>query len=223
MMQALRQRRDAGPVRRGSLLLATILLSSTVACGAAMNETNKPEYRENPAPSRMQGVEVHIEGVPGDFGYVQGAMQFDVTNRTCLPPPDANPGGHTSPVPTRTIPFALERSDDGAWRGTVVADGMVDEDYHDRGVCHWKLVNVQVQLKATGAEDETLFIANSRSSVAASGGRVELYFLKAAYPRHPRETMDDPFLIGRAGRASMAHLGDDEVFKVVLSVSEPRP
>ena len=146
-------------------------------------------------------------------------MQFDVTNRTCLPPPGANPGGRTSPVPTRTIPFALEKGDDGVWRGTVVADGMVDEDYHGRGVCHWALVNVQAQLMATGAEGETRFIANSRGDLAAAGSRVELYFLKAAYPRHPGETMDDPLLIGRPGRASVAHLRDDQVFKVALSAS----
>lgn len=209
--------------KSGSLLLATMLFSSTLACSAAMNETSKPEYRENPAPRIVRDVEVRIEGLPGDFRYVQGAMQFDVTNRTCLPPPGANPGGRTSPVPTRTIPFALEKGDDGVWRGTVVADGMVDEDYHGRGVCHWALVNVQAQLMATGAKGETRFIANSRGDLAAAGGQVELYFPKITYPRHPRSTTDDPFVIGRPGRASMAHLGDDEVFRVTLSVLGPTP
>ncbi|MGY1459210.1 MULTISPECIES: hypothetical protein [unclassified Luteimonas] len=204
-------------------MFAALLVSSTVSCSVDANKTVKPEYRENPAPRLARDIEVRIEGVPGDFGYVQGAMQFDVTNRTCLPPPDANPGGHTSPVPTRTIPFALEQGDDGVWRGTVVADGMVDEDYHGRGVCHWALVNVQVQLKATGAEGETLFMADMEGDVAAAGGRAELYFPKVTYPRHPRSITDDPFVIGRPGRASVAHLGDDEVFKVTLSASEPTP
>ena len=185
-----------------------------------MNETSKPDYRENPAPSRIHSLEVRIEGVPGDFGYAQGGMQFDVTNSTCLPPPGANPGGRTSPVPTRTVPFALEKVDDGLWRGTVVADGMIDEDYHGRGVCHWALVSLQVRLKATGAEGETLFIAYLDGDEAVAGGHVELYFLKDAYPRHPGETMDDPLLIGRPGRASVAHLRDDQVFKVTLSASE---
>ena len=223
MMQDQPSRRESSPARRGSMLLALVLLSSTVACGAPMNETVKPEYRENPAPSRIHGIEVRMEGVPGDFGYVQGAMQFDVTNRTCLPPPDANPGGYTSPVPTRMIPFALERGGDGVYRGTVAADGMIDEDYHGRGVCEWALKNVQVQLKATGAEGETLFIADLDGDEAVVGGRREIYFRKVLYPRHPRSTTDEPFVIGRAGRAAMAHLRDDELFKVTLTASERTP
>lgn len=186
-----------------------------------MNETAKPEYRENPAPRSVRDVEVRVEGVPADFGYIRGAMQFDVTNPACLPPPDANPGGRTSPVPTRTIPFTLQRAGDDTWRGRFVTDGMIDEDYHGRGVCHWALVNLQVQFMATGTKGETLFIADLDGDVAAAGGRTDIYFPKSTYPRHPRESTDEPFLIGRAGRAAMAHLGDDAVFKVTLSASEP--
>ena len=221
MMQDHSSRGEPHAARRGDMLLASIFLSSTVACGAPV--TDQPEYRENPAPSRMHGIEVRIEDAPGEFGHVLGAMQFDVINRTCLPPPDANPGGHTSPVPTRTIPFALEKGDDGVWRGTVVADGMVDEDYHGRGVCHWALVNVQVQFKATGAKEETLFIADLDGEEAVIGGSREIYFGKVLYPRHPDSTTDEPFVIGRAGRAAKAHLGDDELFKVTLGAAEASP
>lgn len=39
-------------------------------------------------------------------------------------------------------------------------------------------------------------------------------------PRHPESTLDEPLLIGRAGRASIVHLRDDQMFKVTLSASE---
>ena len=188
-----------------------------------MTEQSSPDYRENPHPRQTYRLEMRLENEPGEFGYVADSLQFNVGNTGCLPPPDSNPGGHTSPVPMHMIPLDVARRDDGVYEATVFTDGMMDEDYHGRGVCHWSLVNVQVRLKATGAEGETLFIAHQDGDDAVAGGHVELFFLKDAYPRHPESTLDDPLLIGRAGRASMAHLGDEELFKVTLSVSEPTP
>lgn len=123
-MQAPSRRREAGSVRCGSLLLATVLLSSTVACGATMSETSKPDYRENPAPERIHGIEVSIEDAPGEFRY--------------------------------------------DWRS------------------HGNLL--------------------PESSVSPAS----------------RSTTVDPFVIGRAGREAMAHVCDDELFKVRL-VLAPTP
>lgn len=202
------------------MALSIILLSSTAACSPPMNKEAKPTYRENPDPRQVRGVEVRVAGAPGAFQDVGGTMQFNVVNTDCLPPPDANPGGHTSPVPMHMIPFELFQGEDGVYRSTVFMDGMLDEDYHGRGVCRWKLVNVQVGLKATGAPGETLFMADLPGAELVPGAQRVITYLKAGYPRHPETTLEDPFSSGNVQPAGAAPLVDDAHFSITLDVTE---
>ncbi|MCF7221655.1 hypothetical protein [Marilutibacter chinensis] len=193
-----------------------------------MNDTptpeSKPEYRENPDPQHKRRLRVRIENAPGAFGWVHGTMQFNVDNTECLPPPKDNPGGHTSPVPMQMIPFELVRESDGEYVATVFTDGMIDEDYHGRGVCHWKLLNVQVQLKATGADSETLFMADMFGRELAAGEEKTIYYTKQSYPRHPETKLEKPFSSGQTDRSKMAsYLTDDDTFTITLTTQEATP
>ena len=203
------------------MVFPTLFLSFAAACSPTMTEQTRPDYRENPDPRQTFRLEVRTENAPGDFGFVRGSMQFNVANVECLPPPDSNPGGHTSPVPMRMIPFDLARRHDGAYEATVFTDGMVDEDYHGRGVCHWQLANVQVQLKATGSAHETLFLANLSGEDVRAGQQRVLSYLKASYPRHPDDTLDEPVAIGHAKRDAGAPLADEDLFTVALAFPVP--
>ena len=206
---------------RWAAALSVLLFSFTAACSASMNDIPKPEYRKNPAPQQTHRLTMRIEDAPGEFTSILGFMQFDVVNKECLPPPSSNPGGHTSPVPTRSIPFDLERLPDGEYAGTVFTDGMVDEDYHGRGVCQWKLANVQVQLKATGGEDETLFMADLSGKDLSTGQAKTLYYWKARYPRE--EGFDN---FPESGHTTLAKVPADkhgEYFSVIMNAKEATP
>lgn len=149
------------------------------------------EYRENPNPTKAYRLTMRIDDAPGPLQVMVSASQFDVVNRECLPPPDSNPGGHLSPIPTNDIPFQLERVSDNEYTGIVYADGMIDEDYYGRGVCRWKLVNVQVQLKATGAANETKFMADLSAEELRAQKEKTLYYWKGLYPQTDVDNFPD--------------------------------
>lgn len=209
---------------RWAAALSGLLLLSTAACSAAMNDKSKPEYKENPNPQQAYRLTMRIDNAPGEFGWIEGFMQFDVTSRECLPPPKDNPGGYSSPVPTRSIPFDLEPLPDGAYTGRVFTDGMINEDYHGRGVCRWELQNVQVQLKATGDKSETLFMADFYGEELLAGKQKTLHYSKRSYPRNPETTMDEPLSSGQPDRSRMAaYLSDGDVFTITLASQEMTP
>jgi hypothetical protein len=206
---------------RWAAALSVLLFSFTAACSASMSDKPKPEYRENPDPQQTNRLTMRIDNAPGEFKSIHGFMQFDVANRECLPPPDSNPGGHTSPVPTRSIPFELERQPDGGYTATVFTDGMIDEDYHGRGVCQWKLVNVQVQLQATGAEGETLFMADLYGDELVAGKTKALHYWKGGYPRE--EGFDSFPDSGKAEAEEFKPELRNELFTITLASKEMKP
>ena len=92
---------------------------------------------------------------------------------------------------TRDVPFELIRVSDIEYTGTVYADGILDEDYYGRGICRWQLTQARVHLKATGAEEETLFSAGISAEPLLAEKTEKIFYLKESYPRHPQSTLDD--------------------------------
>ena len=163
-----------------------LLLVSPTACSGAMNsQTSSPTFTENPAPRQAYRLTLRIEGAPGPLEIVSSAAQYDVANPECLPPPKGNPGGHTSAVPTHDIPVRLQRVSDSEYAGVFHVDGMLDADYHGRGVCRWQLVQAQVQLRAPGAEGDTRFVAKLNGDEVPKGAPKTIHYWKARYPREP--------------------------------------
>lgn len=195
-------------------LLCAAMMPLT-ACTQPMNAKPKPEYRENPSPQQAYRFTMTIKDAPGPFGWIRGFVQYDVVNRECLPPPDENPGGTQSPLPTRSVPFDLERLADGDYAGTVFADGMVDEDYHGRGICRWALKNVQVQLKATGAKPETLFMADLYGEDLQANATKTLHYWNGRYPRE--EGFEDYPESGRLNLGQVAENDRANFFTITLN------
>lgn len=215
-------------------LLLALVVSACSASETPMN-TNDPaafgastdmpatesRYKQNPNPRQRYDVTMTLADAPGAFESINGFMQFDVVNKECLPPPDSNPGGYTSPVPTRSIPFNLEPSPNGGYTGAVFTDGMIDEDYHGRGVCHWELVNVQVQLKATGSESETLFMADFYGKELSAGQSKTIYYWKRRYPQE--QGFDDYPESGRIDLGQVPAEKLHEFFSITFSIREATP
>lgn len=188
-----------------------------------MTEQASADYRENPHPRRIYRLEMRVENAPGEFEYVAGSLQFNVGNTACLPPPGLNPGGRTSPVPIHMIPLDVARRADGVYDASIFTDGMIDEDYHGRGTCHWELANVQLQLKATGAPGETLFVASLHGDELGAGDKV-LNYARIAFPRSPDTDLEDPVTFGQVDRSKMAsELSAEDLFQIILSTARVAP
>lgn len=199
------------------VMLIGISLLTTNSCSREMDKKPRPEYKRNPNSVQAHRLRMRIQDAPGPLKVVVSATQHDVVTPECLPAPNDNPGGHLSPIPTNDIPFELERVSDTEYTGVFYADGMIDEDYHGHGVCRWELIQVQVQLKATGAEGETRFVASLSRDEIRPGRSKTIYFWKGAHPGDPASSINDLPNFGQTDRSRMAAwVKDEDVFSVTL-------
>jgi len=136
----------------------------------------------NPAPKDAYRVTMTIKDAPGPFGWMKALAQYDVVNKECLSPPKDNPGGRSAPVPTDDVEIPLRKISDTEYEAVVYADQMLDQDYTGRGVCHWKLIQLRVHMKATGAQAETLFIPSIPDDKLLASSPENVYFNRMTYP-----------------------------------------
>ncbi|MBD9435047.1 hypothetical protein IB223_02980 [Pseudoxanthomonas sp. PXM03] len=209
--------RPMGRSRPTKVAVILVLLSQT-ACSGAMNNQTSPQFAENPSPRQAYRLTLRIEGAPGPLEVVSSAAQYDVVNHECLPPPKENPGGHTSSVPTHDIPFRLERVSDSEYAGVFYTDGMVDAEYHGRGVCRWELIQAQVQLRAPGEEGDTRFVAKIAGDELPQGMPKAFHYWKA---RYPKETGSEGYRdFGQPDLQKVPAEQRDDFFGIVLTAKE---
>lgn len=135
----------------------------------------------NPQPRRTYALVLAVGNAPGPFAHVQGVAQFDVSNeQECgrIQPETGRAGRITSQEP-----IVLNPSGNGQYRGLFHLDQLQDEDYYGRGVCQWQFTGAGVLLKATGAEQDTRFLAFVDARRLLAGEQVTLHYLRRDYPR----------------------------------------
>lgn len=203
------------------------LLLALAACTPSGNDMNAvastsahggdaSTYQKNPAPREKYRITMVIKDAPGPFASMKALAQYDVVNKECLSPPKNNPGGRTAPVPTEDLEIPLERISDNEYAATLYADQMLDEDYTGRGVCHWKLIQFRVHMKATGADGETLFIPSIPDEKLIPERGETVYFNKISYPRAGE--MDNYPDTGLADRGRFGpSIKDDDLFTVTFT------
>jgi len=181
------------------LWLGLGLMLCLPACSRSSDAENSvTNSKQNPHPTQRYDITMTIADAPGPFASVKGFMQFDVVNDECLPPPNSNPSGYSSPTPTIEISTIFARISDTEYVGAFYTDMMVDEDYYGEGVCHWLLMDTRVRLEATGAPGETRFLPSLPAESLHAGQAVTTYFTKNSYPRdadienYPDLGMSDP-------------------------------
>ena len=208
---------------RSSLGLGLVL--ALAACNPLSSLGNKPvsDYKLNPHPKQRYNITMTIANAPGSFASVDSTMLYDVVNTECLPPPDSNPQGSGNHM-TRPVPFEMNRVTDTEYTGSVYTDFLLDEDYYGRGLCRWKLFNVGMKLRATGADGETVFIPGLPDEDLLAGKAVTTYFWKGDYPRDTEIGIDNFASFGQTDRSKMASdLTENELFSITLTPKEVQP
>ena len=170
-------------------------------------------YRVNPAPTQGYRIRMTIKDAPGPFAWKKALAQYDVVNRECLSPPRDNPGGRSAPVPTEDVEIALKQISENEYEAFLYADYMQDEDYTGRGVCHWKLIQFRVHMKATGADGETLFIPAIPHNKLIPSETEVVYFNKRTYPRVEMDNYPDT---GMSRHQYNVSVTDDDLFTVTF-------
>ena len=174
--------------------------------------------RHNPAPKQALRITMTIKDAPGPFQWVRPIAHYDVVNRECLSPPKDNAGGRSAPTPTAPTDFVLKPGADGVYTGVVYADLMQDEDYTGNGICRWALTSIVVQMKATGAEGETLFTPNIPQRKLEPGDKETVYFNKAAYLRKDASRLAN---VGLSDRSRFGpSIQDADLFTVTFAIAK---
>lgn len=205
----------------------TFVMAACTPSGMDMTTDNAPTassggqtlFHQNPAPKQALRITMTIKDAPGPFQWMRPIAHYDVVNRECLSPPKDNPGGRSAPTPTAPTDFVLKPGADGVYTGVVYADLMQDEDYTGNGICRWELTSVVVQMKATGAEGETLFVPNIPQHKLVTGETQTVYFNKSTYPRvDEMENFPDTGISDRSRFNSSVQ--DDDLFTITFMLSK---
>jgi hypothetical protein len=138
-------------------------------------------FKQNPSPKQAYRVILTFPEAPGPFASIEGFAQYTAPGCTYV----INEAAGATAHPEKLIPVAYTKIDEHSYAGVVHTDAMRDEDYFGKGVCHWNLVVVSAQLRATGAKGETRFFATlSRDALLAHEPKTSRHERKR-YPSDP--------------------------------------
>ncbi len=143
-------------------------------------------FRQNPSPKHAYRVTLNVADAPGSFAAIEGFAQYAAPDCTYV----INEAAGATAHPEKVIPVVYTKIDERTYAGIVHTDAMVDEDYFGKGLCHWNLVVVSAQLRATGAQGETRFFAAlSRDGLLAHEPETSRHEKK----RYPRDSVVPDF------------------------------
>ncbi|CRX68830.1 unnamed protein product [Stenotrophomonas maltophilia] len=179
--------RVARPEPRGRPLLALLALVPLAACSPYADAERdvaaggRGLAKLNPAPKQAYELVLTLKDAPGPFAIVEGVAQYDVSNYEDCGRIIWSTG--TASRITSQEPVELRRVGENEYRGTFYLDRMQDQDYYDRGTCHWTLTGVGAMLRATNGEADTRFLTYVNKERMDAGSPLTLYYPKTAYPR----------------------------------------
>lgn len=219
-----------------SQVAATAALAAGMASGCTDGDGSrwhelprKREFRVNPNPKEKYELTVTIANAPGPLTSIEGGASYLAQN--CKH--GAKSGSYSWSMPEEYIPIQFVHAD-GQWKGHFALDAWLDEDYgyYDYArACHWTLGAVGVTLRATGAANETLYIATlveepftipeppvgakSIGDVRAEKPKV-LYFTKNTYPTFQTSN-------GEAWQDSGTLIAPTSVHPLPMTICSPSP
>ncbi|MDV3470274.1 hypothetical protein RZA67_16285 [Stenotrophomonas sp. C3(2023)] len=179
-----------------SVLIIPALLLSAILCacngkGNSMVQTNAESARHdsidrglahlNPNPTARFRIRLKINDAPGPFQIVKLGGQFDVRNKDECGKINLFTGTAGRISSSERLP--LTRISDSEYEAVLELDRMQDEDYFDRGVCHWELIRAYAVLIAADEVKDTSFAVSLPVQELLNGGAVTRYFLHLYYPR----------------------------------------
>ncbi|MGC1548013.1 MAG: hypothetical protein WA777_05740 [Rhodanobacter sp.] len=152
-----------------------------------------------------------IDGAPGPFDSVGGYMQYEVTNKACVPE-TGSPMNAMRIAPKAWPPIILHKISDNVYTGAVYADYFKDEDYYRLGVCHWSLLNIVTELKI----NKLTLDPDLTSDQLFSQSSVKSYFVHQDYLDNDMERSS----YGIANPSDYPEIKQEDIFSITLTSKE---
>jgi len=200
-------------------MLKQQMAAAAVAFGAltACQPMKRPEYQQNPNPKERYEITMTIQDAPGPLTRIGGAVQYSVDNWVdCMPEKfDLEVGPHHEQK-FAFLPLSVVREADNAYRMDIAVDALLNEDYHDRGVCQWELTAVTTRLLGrTVRFTPTLFLDELRAQKPKT-----IFFSKRTYLSMKLKDWPDS---GETSPSGFGHDVQDELFTITLTPRRIRP
>ena len=122
------------------ILPIAVLAIHSVAYGQS---TAQPKVLTNNHPLMRYEVTVTVAGAPGPFDRVEAAADYRVKNEDCV---SLTPLTGATVPPEKRLPLELLPSGNNVYKFEFFADRLKDQDYFDKGICHWSVVAVSANL-----------------------------------------------------------------------------
>lgn len=195
---------------RFSLKLILILALSFLNCACSMS-TQKVDAKRNATPKMRYEVTLTIENAPGPFDSVTGFMQYEVTNKDCVPVTGA-PMNPLRLAPMADPKIVFTKVADNVYKAAVYGDYFKDEDYFGLGVCHWSLMAVITSLNI----NKLSLSPHLSPDELFSQKTITRYFVRQVYLQNDVSIPD----LGEPSPANYPPDRQKDIFSVTLSSKE---
>lgn len=191
--------------------LALVPLLVFMAPFAYSATTSERDIKLNPNPHVRYAITAVVHGAPGPFDRVEGAAQYQVTDRKCVP---LARGEGAAQFPEKRVPVELRRIGDDTYQGYVYVDLLRDEDYFQMGTCHWHLIGADVSFQVN-----KLYFSPSlfHDDIVAQRPMVR-FFSKRSYALSSTQRVDT----GNARREDFEE-DSDSTFSIEIAARESTP
>lgn len=122
------------------ILPIAVLAIHSIAYGQS---TAHPRVLSNNHPRMKYEVTVKVDGAPGPFDRIEAVADYRVNNEDCVA---LTPLIGANVPPEKRLPLELLPSGNNIYKFEFFADRFQDQDYFDKGICHWSVVAVSANL-----------------------------------------------------------------------------
>jgi hypothetical protein len=189
-----------------SLMFAVLLTSGCT-------DTESVNAKLNPQRIPYE-ITITIDGAPGPFDAVDGFMQYEVTNKDCVP----ETGGPMNPLrlPPQADPrITFKKVADNVYKGLVYLNYFQDEDYFGLGVCHWSFIAAISELRI----NKLTLSPDLPYENFVSQKTVSTFFVKGNYEDNSMQRST----FGNTNRLYYKPELQSQLFSITLSAREIRP
>lgn len=175
-------------------ILPVLLVLVCAACSgcSSPDRVSPPEAKINPNARERQQFVISVMGKSGQIAGMQGRLQYNIADDSCLPVDYGMALGGMKPIFTMDPTLEVSAKDHGTYEWFIYRDLYEPSDYYGLGVCRWKLTAIKIYIVRKDGRRQS-FMLNGidlrygvPSYATCPSGSPRQYSLNCAFSRsHP--------------------------------------
>lgn len=129
-----------------------------------------PDVKMNPNPHMGQRFVISITGQVDEIAGLQGKLQYDIANNSCVPIDRGRVLGGIRPQFTKYSSFNINSVAPGAYEAIVYRDLYVPFNYYGVGICEWSITSMKIHILRYDGRKETATFDGQAINYGAHAG-----------------------------------------------------